>query len=213
MILLLDEQVGRLLDWLDGQGLAGDTAVLFTADHGEMLGDHMLVQKMSHYKASSTIPLAIYHPKYLSGYKNSSPVELTDVTATILDIAGLEPQKALGRDWPAYNSEIPALSLMPLIRGEAERIREFSYTEYGGSWPSGEWQMLQTEDMKYYKKLKTPSPDIITEELYDLRNDPGELINVAGRAEYNESLEWFRRRRSWLQYQTMPVQTKWAPIL
>jgi len=214
MILLLDDQVGRLFDYLETNNLLENTAVMFTADHGEMMGDHFQVQKMSPFKASSTIPLAIRHPDHLNAVVNNSPVELTDLTATVLDIAGLDPHKALSFSWPRYNDKIPGLSLMPVIRGEADRVREFSYTEYySGGWPYGDWQMLQTEDMKYIKTISTPSPDVIVEQLYDLTNDPDELVNVADNPEYHDRLEWFRRRRAYLQDQTPPVQTKWAPVL
>ncbi|MDL2294182.1 sulfatase-like hydrolase/transferase [Ruminococcaceae bacterium OttesenSCG-928-D13] len=205
MIKLLDDQVGRLLDWLDAEGLAESTLVIFTSDHGEMLGDHFRIQKATPYQGACTVPLAVRHPALLTGRVHPAPVELTDLAATVLEAAGLHPQKALAKSWPAYNSEIPARSLLPVLRGEADRVREFSYTECNGV-----WQMLQTETMKYVKWLKTPSPDEIVEELYDLEADPDELVNRAGDPACAEQLEWFRRRRSHLQYATQPVQTMWS---
>jgi len=207
MILLIDDQVGRLLDWLEQAGFDNDTVVMFTSDHGEMLGNHFRIQKEIFYKESSTVPLAIYHPDHTSGGVCAAPIELTDVTATILDAAGLDPQAALQNNWPAFNKEIPAKSLMPVLRGDETGVRDFSFTEC-----NGQWQMLQTEKMKYVKWLKTPSPNVIKEDLYDLENDPAELINIIEEARYTEVLEWFRRRRAYLLDVTQTAQTAWAEI-
>ncbi len=207
MILLLDDQVGRLLAYLEKEALLEETVVIFTSDHGEMLGDHFRIQKAIAYREACTVPLAIRHPDYLTGSVCASPVELTDVTATILEAAGLSAE-SLRKPWPAYNGTPPARSLMPIITGERGAIREFSFSEC-----NGEWQMLQTAAMKYVKHLRTPNALARREELYDLRTDPDERVNVVEDPRYAADLDWFRLQREYLIDTTQPAQTTWAPLL
>src|SRR5690606_20712658 len=107
MVRLVDDQVGRLLDELEKQNLMENTLIVFTSDHGEMLGDHARFQKDIWYKESATVPLVIRNPRDLQPRRNASPVELTDVTATMLDAAGLDPKQALSKPWPAHHNCVP----------------------------------------------------------------------------------------------------------
>ncbi|MDP0495512.1 MAG: sulfatase-like hydrolase/transferase, partial [Verrucomicrobiota bacterium JB024] len=122
-LLLVDEQIGKILDRLESEGLLENTLILFTSDHGEMMGDHFRVQKSTYYRESLNVPLAIRHPRHLQGTRNDSPVELTDITATILDAAGLDPCASLARDWPAFGNILPGRSLLPIAEGQAEIVR------------------------------------------------------------------------------------------
>ncbi|EMS71543.1 sulfatase family protein [Ruminiclostridium cellobioparum] len=207
MIHLIDDQVGRLFKVLEEEGILDETVIIFTSDHGEMMGDHFLIQKSVPYKEAVTVPTAVRHPDYLTGGVNSSPVELTDLTATILELAGLDPQKALGREWPAFNNIIPCRSLMPIIRGEAGQIREFAFTEC-----SNEWQMIQTKDWKYIYYPARNMEDSPAELFFDSSKDPEELVNLAGRSEYQEAVEWCRSRRISVMDTTLAAQLTWAPL-
>lgn len=207
MILLLDDQVGRLLSYLDAEGLSEDTVVIFTSDHGEMLGDHFRIQKAIAYREACTVPLAIHHPNCPSGIVCNSPVELIDVTATILACAGLSIE-SMRRPWPAYNGCPPARSLMPIVSGETDAIRDFSFSEC-----NGEWQMLQTATRKYVRQLRTPDALTRHEALYDLVLDPQELVNRAHDPRYAGDLSWFRLQREYLIDTTQPAQQVWAPLL
>ncbi|MEX2607288.1 MAG: sulfatase-like hydrolase/transferase [Kiritimatiellia bacterium] len=205
---LLDHEVGKILDLMQSEGLMEDTLILFTSDHGEMMGDHGKVQKSLWYRESLNVPTAIRHPRYVTGARNDSPVELTDLTATMLDAAGLDPRAALSRPWPAFNNLIPARSLLPLIRAEASRVRDFAYAEC-----RNQWICLTTQRHKYVRLVGTPDPDHPVELLFDLVEDPGEQINLAGLENQHERLEWFRRRACHVQDQTPPVQQCWAPLM
>jgi choline-sulfatase len=207
-IRLVDHEVGKILDLLQAEGLMENTMILFTSDHGEMMGDHGKVQKSLWYRESLNVPTAIRHPQFLHGTCNDSPVELTDLTATILDAAGLDPQDVLSRPWPAFNNIIPARSLLPVIRGEAARVREFAYSEC-----RNEWISLATEKHKYVRNIRVPDPDRPIEYLFDLEKDPGEQNNLAWSEDHRETLEWFRRRACHVQDQTPPVQHCWAPCM
>jgi arylsulfatase A-like enzyme len=208
MIAIIDEQIGRILAKLEDAGILEDTVILFTADHGEMMGDHGRVQKQSPYHASAVVPTAIRHPDYLHGKLNASPVELTDLTATILDVAGIDPQQGLSKDWPAFHDRVPCRSLLPIVAGEVERVRDYAFSEcFGG------WQMIQSERYKYVRSLQYDDPDRVPEQLFDLQQDPLELVNVIDQPAYAEAAAWCRRRRDFVLDRTPSAQLRWAPII
>lgn len=206
MIRLIDVQIGRILDYLEEEGILEETVILFTADHGEMLGDHNRMGKAVPYKEACTVPLAVRHPDYIEGKKCSSPVSLVDVAATILDSAGIPVSELEGQKL-AFSSQIPAKSLLPILRKETDHIREYSFSESGRN-----WQMLETKDWKYIFRCEESGPDDLVEELYHKKNDPDEQHNQAKEPEYARLLEWFRRRRSYELDHTLPIQTVWAPL-
>ncbi|MDF2653100.1 MAG: hypothetical protein K0Q73_8905 [Paenibacillus sp.] len=208
MIKLIDDQIGRIFDVLEKEGILDDTVILFTADHGEMLGDHFRIQKSVHFRASATVPAAIRHPEYLHRKVSDAPIELTDLTATILDIAGLNPQEALSKRWPAFHNIVPSRSLMPIVTGEKDRIRDFTFTEC-----SGKWEMIQTECWKYVRFLDYSDPDQVVEVFYDLSNDSDETINSIDDPSFKQAIEWCRKRRDYVKDRTPPAQTVWAPLI
>jgi choline-sulfatase len=217
MIACIDEQIGRIFNALERKNLLDDTVIIFTADHGKMFGDRGYTHKSQPYKYSVTVPTAIRHPDYLTQKVNPHPMELTDITATILDIAGLNPKMALrqyldGLKWlsvcPGYDPFISANTLLPIIKGETEKVREYAFSEC-----SNVWQMIQTDNFKYIKFLNIPNEDILYEELYDTTLDPDELNNLAQNEEYAEILAFHRRRRDFVIDNTPPLQTSWSKIM
>ena len=126
MIRLIDDQIGETLDVLRERGMLDDTLIVFTSDHGDMLGDHFMIQKGVPWKQSVGIPLAVRLPGAAPVGENIAPVEISDIAATVLDYAGLDAQRVLSRSWPAYNDIIPSRSLLPVLRGEQERVRSVS---------------------------------------------------------------------------------------
>lgn len=208
MIGVVDKQIGAIFDKLEREGLLNSTVLLFTSDHGEMLGDRHRMSKMQPWRQSVVVPTAIRHPEHLAGRRCDSPVEITDLTATVLDIAGLDPAQALGKRWPAFHNRVPCRSLMPLVRGEAESIRDVAFSECNGL-----WQLLQSDRWKYIRSLsQTPGGDF-SEALYDLRDDPGEQRNRIGDSACAGLRANFRERLSKLLDATQPAQTGWAPFL
>jgi arylsulfatase A-like enzyme len=216
MILLIDDQVGKVLRKLEEERLLDDTVILFTADHGEMLGDHGRVQKQLPQWQSSIVPTAIRHPDYLRGEVTDTPVELIDLTATILAAAGLDPAQALGKDWPAYHSAVPARSLLPILSGERTRIRPYAYSEADG--PDGGWQMVQNERFKYVRYLRYEAeaadgvPSGPVEMFFDLQTDPDEALNRIGDPQYAAELACCRSYREYILDTTPPAQLRWAPV-
>ncbi len=207
-ILLLDDLVGQVLDRLEADGLLDQTLIVLSSDHGEMMGDHCRVQKQSFYHQSQQVPLAIRYPGYVQASGYDCPVELTDITATLLDAAGLNPQEALAMDWPAFQSNIPCRSLLPLLRGEVDSVRDYAFSEWGNQWSS-----LTESDWKYVLFHAYEDPDDPAELLFDLNADPNEEHNLAQSPEHQEQINYFRRRLTWLRNQTPHAQTSWAPLM
>jgi choline-sulfatase len=157
----LDQRVGKLLEVLDHTGLAGDTIVLFTADHGEMLGERGLWYKMSFFDGSARVPLLAAGPGIQTG-RIEAPVSHLDLAPTIAALAGVETAGA----------EFSGVSLeSALTRGEqppGEAAAE--YLAEGVTAPA---LLLRRGDFKYIRCGADP------EQLYDLVNDPLELHNLA----------------------------------
>lgn len=221
LVRFVDDQVGRVLSSLDEQGLLDSTVVLFTSDHGDLLGDHLRLQKSSPYRESLTVPLAIRLPDdaargpVASQRRVDAPVELTDITATIIDCAGLDPGEALAKPWPAFHGRVPCRSLVPVLRGERERVRDFTFSEC-----RGDWQCIQDDTYKYVKWLDYDAPGSAREELYDLTSDPDELSPLRFTrteqsvlsAEQREVVGLMRSRLEWVLDATPPAQLRWAPL-
>ena len=114
MIELIDHNVGRMLDALERTGQADNTLVIFTSDHGEMLGDHgLLLKGCRFYEGLVHVPLILRWPGQIAaGTTTDALVELTDLAPTLLDAAGMAvPRHMAGR------------SLLPLLRGTATEHR------------------------------------------------------------------------------------------
>lgn len=158
----MDEQVGRLLAALDRLRIRDRTVVIFTSDHGFHLGEHGLWQKTTLFEESLRVPLLISAPEFArsAGASCEALVELTDLYPTIADLAGL------GASAP---STLAGRSLRPLLADPAAAFREVAYSVTGNGGRS-----VRTEAWRYNRWGDGG------EELYDLRGDPGQFINLAG---------------------------------
>jgi choline-sulfatase len=167
----LDDKIGHLLDVLDEQGLAENTVIVHTSDHGDMLGEHGLWRKMCFYEQSANVPLQISWPGvFEGGQRVGEAVSNVDAVATILELAGVELDK-----W-----ELDGQSLVPALQGDTSGLNDVAISEHFahgtdralGMVRSGKW------------KLCYGHGDPVELELYDLENDPGEFTNLAGVAEH-----------------------------
>jgi arylsulfatase A-like enzyme len=105
MVDLIDAQVGRLLDALEATGQSSNTIVVFTSDHGELLGDHGLYLKGPFfYEPSIRVPLIVAGPGVRRGARCSSLVELADLAPTLLEAAGLKRHPGMQSRslWPLF---------------------------------------------------------------------------------------------------------------
>ena len=168
-IELIDDQVGRMLDALEASGQRENTIVIFTSDHGEMLGDHGLLWKgCRFYEGAVRVPLILSWPGHIqAGVVSDALVELTDIVPTLLD--------ALAMPIPPH---IQGKSLWPLLTGQVapDHHRDFVRCEYHDALDrqyASHANMLRDDR---YKIVVYHGHDI--GELYDLREDPDEYVNL-----------------------------------
>ena len=173
MVSLVDDEVGRILAALEEQGLAEDTVVIFTSDHGEMLGDHQLMLKgPMMYDCAIKVPLLIRMPGRIpAGTRVQELVQWIDLTATVLDLAGADLPRCQGT------------SLLGLAEGSTTEHRGWALSEYRNSGhpydPPVHTTMVRRDNVKIIFHHGSPSSGRTrTGELYDLDADPQELINL-----------------------------------
>lgn len=156
MISQLDHNIGRILAALDERGLAGDTLVIFTSDHGDFMGDHQMILKGPiHYEALLRVPLLVRGPGFRAGQVVDEPVGTVDLFPTVMQACGLPAPAGLdGR---------------PLLDGP----RDYVLTEDDILRGAMAFRTLTTKRYRLTRNNHDPAGG----ELYDLVNDPGELVN------------------------------------
>jgi arylsulfatase A-like enzyme len=200
MISQVDDQIGRILDHLSRTGEDRETLIIFTCDHGEMLGDHWMWGKEGYFDRAYHIPMIVADPAAGSGRTrgliDSRFTEAIDIVPTILDWLGLPiPANCDGR------------SLMPILAGETpadwrcEAHWEYDYRDVVDQGPeqalgisSDECTLsaIRNERFKYVHFPALPSL------LFDLANDPDELHNLADDPDYRAvRLDMAERMLSW----------------
>ena len=163
-VSLCDRWVGWFLDEIRDMGLYDNTLIIFTSDHGEPFGEHGYIKKAEPglYEELCHIPLLVRHPDGMgSGKRFDAMVETTEIFPTVLDFLGIKsPPRIHGR------------SLLPLMKGETDRLRDHAYMGYFKQ----AWRISNQEWSFILNLLKGASP-----ELYHLASDPGEQENLIGK--------------------------------
>ena len=181
MISLVDESIGKILAQLEDQNMLDNTMIVYSSDHGEMLGDHGLMAKFSFYRSSVQIPLIVRPAGGCAGKVSEALVELVDVGPTLLDAAGV-----------AGLEDTQGRSVLPLMRegddvkgddvkGDAQNGgREYLFSEIMQQTRSKDGPTFRAIRNGRYRmtiETKTRTPC----EFFDLQEDPNELNNlVAG---------------------------------
>ena len=173
----MDAQVGRLLDALDELGLAENTIVIFSSDHGYLLGEHHKFQKQHLFEESTRVPFILSVPwmQESHGGATSHLTELIDLYPTVTELAGLNPPE-----------DLPGESLVPILTAPKTEswTKELVFTlsrNGGESIRTPEWRFTH---WGYGSK---------GEELFDLKKDPGEFTNLAKDPAYAEIVETLRQ--------------------
>lgn len=163
MIAMVDDAIGALLDQLDRAGLAGNTVVVFTSDHGDFLGDHgMILKGPMHYQSTIRVPFLWSDPAAAGPQRISRLASSVDIARTILDRAGCRAY------WGMQGQNLftaPARDAV-LVEDEGNRI------SLGFATPP-RVRTLVSKDFRLSIYL-----DQAWGELYDLRSDPGEIVNL-----------------------------------
>jgi arylsulfatase A-like enzyme len=196
MIRFLDDAVGQVLDALKRQGLADNTIVVFTSDHGDYAGEHRLTDKSSTLLDCMTrVPLIVAWPSNLpKAVVVPEPVSLLDVLPTCLALAGLPLEQGLaGRPLPLVTETPPRAAVFAeygaggprLHLADLPALTVQSWEDQTPPIPLLRWREAEGRPKMVvwdrYKYIYDPDDDV--DELYDLTADPWELTNLAGRPE------------------------------
>lgn len=175
----IDYEVGRLVEALRATGQLENTLIIFTSDHGEMLGDHgIYFQGAYFYPEMIKVPLVISWPAGIpGGVRVPAMVELVDIAPTILAAAGVGPYAGM-----------QGKSLLPIISGKADpaRHREDIYSEFYQAIPGAYRQVggAYATALRSKEYALTAVHNVDAGELYDLARDPGETANLWDDPEY-----------------------------
>ena len=174
-VAYMDAQVGKVLDALERAGIADETIVIFTSDHGFHLGEHDFWAKVSLHEESAAVPLIIAVPGREPAVCHSL-VELLDLYPTTAALCGLKPQGRLqGKDLsallddPEKQVREAAFCVSPMQKGFLLREDRWAYMQYGEDGKRGA-------------------------ELFDMRKDPKQYTNLVGSAEHAEIVAGFERK-------------------
>ncbi|MCA1808765.1 MAG: sulfatase-like hydrolase/transferase, partial [Lentisphaerae bacterium] len=164
-----DACIGKLLEFIESRGLMENTIIIFSSDHGDMMGDRDMYFKMKPFDASVRTPTIVYDPnsRLPGGTVLKDMVEAVDIPATILEAGSDEHlQEAM----PCS----PGRSFLKYARGEKDAHRQWAYSEHGILCEQGAstWRLIRTPEWKY---IYSPNGDM----LFNLVDDPLEAENLA----------------------------------
>jgi arylsulfatase len=178
MISQVDSAVGQVVQTLKELELRRNTVIVFTADHGQMLGDHwMLNMPPTHLDGTLRVPCIWSWPgEFQEGLVSEALVSHLDLAPTLLDLAGVAPLEGRVPPEPEAPNAPPALpgrSLVPLLKGETDHVQECVIAENDEDYLGLRMRTVVTQ--RYHLTIYAGQP---YGELYDLYNDPGQLYNL-----------------------------------
>jgi len=176
MISHVDDYIDEVLTTLNTLGLAEDTVVIFTSDHGEMLGAHGMWFKRTFYEESTHVPLIVSWPGHIGPGVAEEVVSHVDLAPTILDLAGMRPEQS------RLETDGNGLKRL-LLEGADPGWRGTAAIDYFGDGTNTPMFMLRKGDWKLAAFLD------LEPILYNLAEDPGETTNLADQPEYQERLD------------------------
>jgi len=181
-ITFIDDQIGEIIQTLKKKGMYDNALICFTADHGDMLGDHYHWRKTYSYEGSAKVPYIVKWPKNVIGSrqvkkKTDAPVELRDFLPTFLDIAG-----------STVPDDMDGRSLLPLAVSDNAPWRKYIDLEHAECYArENYWCALTDGKVKYIRFFHSGE-----EQLFDLVRDPHELKNCVTVPAYKNQLEAMR---------------------
>jgi arylsulfatase A-like enzyme len=193
LVKQLDDYLGRLFEFMADSRLLDDTLILFTADHGDFLGDHWLGEKELFYDTVQKVPFIVVDPRREAdatrGTVEQRFVEGVDVVPTVLDLLGLPPAQ----------HRVEGRSLRPLLEGAHAEWRDFTYSELDYSFREARLRLAKhpqqarafsTRDARWRYVYWLDEP----EQLYDLEADPEQMHDL-GRDASHEAVRRQQRDR------------------
>jgi choline-sulfatase len=178
-ISYIDDKISDLLATLDATGLAHDTIVVFTSDHGDFLGERGLWYKMSFLEPAARVPLIVHNRARFGARRVAMPASLADVMPTLVELArpGTSAELAI---------PVSGRSLVPWLDGAEEDETAAVYGEYLAEGVVAPMFMIRRGRWKYI------ACDTDPDQLFDLRSDPHELVNLAKEPEHHDLLAALR---------------------
>ncbi|MHC4461106.1 MAG: sulfatase family protein [Planctomycetota bacterium] len=182
LIYGVDVVIGKIRDELKRLNFDDNTIIIFTGDNGFYLGEYGLAGKWFPHEESIRVPLIVFDPRASRSRRGATCEQMTlnvDIAPTILQLAGLAvPERMQGR------------SLVPLLTGRKPRWRtDFFYEHLFKHRTIPRTEALRTQRFKYARYI-----DFDYEELYDLKNDTQETVNLAKDERYQQTLKSLRKR-------------------
>ncbi len=180
-INFIDSQIGRLINHISKSGVAKNTWILFSSDHGDMQGDHNLWRKTYAYEGSARIPFIVCPPLRGDRPQRSvadEVVELRDVMPTLLDAAGLQ-----GPDY------MDGKSLLPLSEAADDSFRTYIHGEHCQCYHEDQEMQYVTDGKRKFVWL----PRIGVEQFFDLENDPGECTDLINDSSITDEVQTWRQ--------------------
>lgn len=178
MVSYFDHLVGRLVDELERLGMADDTIIVVTSDHGEMLGEHGMWFKRTYFDPSTRIPLVVSGPGVAKGRVDQT-VSLVDLYPTLIELADLGDRDEVGETLDGH-------SLMGLLNGTDPNWKNYAVSEYYSEGVCQPMRMAVRDRLKYVYVHDE------AEQLFDLNADPNEMCNEIANAEYADRLSDLR---------------------
>jgi arylsulfatase A-like enzyme len=221
---LVDTHVGTILDALDECLLGDSTIVVFTSDHGDMMGSHRLLAKCVMFEEAVRVPLLVRLPGRTGSKRVGGPVSQIDIVPTLLDL--------MGQSLPPH---LQGKSLRPMLETESDSLhKEDVFIEWNGRnsgvegslkrEPRPEWMRAFGNSREIMEAVEDPVRTVITpdgwklnfsprgeHEMYDMCDDPGETRNLAREAGYRGKLDDLRYRIKQWQKATGDLSATWSP--
>lgn len=190
MVSYVDDLFGKLVGTLKDSGYEDNTIIIFTSDHGDMIGERGMWFKKTLFDPAIKVPLIIAHPDHNSG-RVSNPTSLVDIFPTILDFAHIKTEQ--------IQTQLDGNSLVPSLNGEKTSWPVFAEHIDGGT--SAPRVMVRDGNKKLVFSLGYPP------QLYDLSLDPNELVNLSGKGDIDEE------RLTKLAKETWPLDTLLGDVI
>jgi choline-sulfatase len=165
MISYIDSKIAALKSALERSGMADDTIIIFTADHGEMMGERGMWYKQHFFEWASHVPLVFYAPKRWPASRVTKNCSLVDIMPTLLDLA-------TEGNFTNYVGPIDGKSLAPVLHGDSSHMSDTVISEFAADGSTGPSRMVKRGSMKY---MDLEGSDTL---LFDLNQDPHELNNL-----------------------------------
>lgn len=174
----VDGEIGKVLSTLNSTEIGENTIVIYTADHGEDMGEHGMWFKNCMYEHGARVPLIISWPKrWQGGQRRPGACSLVDVVQTIADLGGAKPPS----DWNGS-------SMCKLLDDPKAEWKDIAVSEYYAHLIASGFVMLRSGQYKYVYHTPADSKHPAQRELYDLKKDPGELHNLASAPDQRERI-------------------------